>query len=63
MGVRVVSDQIGRCIPLFLHVDKDVDSRPDWAGCCWIKYEMGYRFTSDHVIMVAQGEDNLYDLL
>ena len=48
---------------MFAHAHEDFDPRSHRAGCLQLRSEVGDWFSSDHIPMVVQGEDNLSSML
>ena len=42
-----------------LYTEEDVDSSVEWVGYCRLGVESGERLTSDVILLVVQGKDNL----
>ena len=48
---------------MFSQAEEDVDARSNWAGCWALRSEMRDGLTSDGVLLVVEGEDNLGDVI
>ena len=48
---------------MFLHAEEDVGACLDWAGCRGIQSELRYGLTSNGIIMILQGKDNICGIL
>ena len=48
---------------VFLHAEEDIDARLDWAGCWGIRFEVRNGLTSDNILLVVQGEENMCSVL
>ena len=63
MRGRVVDGCGGRVASMLLQAEEDVDALLNWAGCWGIRSEARDGLTSDDVLLVVQGEDDLGDML
>ena len=60
---RIVADWGGRSASMFSQAEEDVDACSDWAGCRGLRSETRDGLTSDGVLLVFQGEDDMGDVL
>ena len=60
---RVVADCGGRVTAMLLLAEEDVDARSNWGGGRALRSEVRDGLTSDGILLVVQGEDDLSDVL
>ena len=60
---RIVADWGGDRVSVFSQGEKDVDARLNWAGFWGLWSEVRYGLTSDGILLVVQGEDDLCGML
>ena len=63
MRGRVVTDCGGGVTAMLSLAEEDVDARSNWAGSRALRSEVRDGLTSDGILLVVQGEDNLGDVL
>ena len=63
LGGRVVADCGSWVTSMFSQAEEIFDSRSNWAGCRALQFEVRDGLTSNVVLLVFQGEDDLGDVL
>ena len=60
---RVVADCGGRITAMLSQVEEDVDAHSNWAGGRSLRSEVRDGLTSNGILLVVQGEDDLCDVI
>ena len=54
-----ISDGGGGIASLVAQAEEDIDARLDWAGCSGLRKEVGDSLTTDGIILIFEGDENL----
>ena len=58
----IIADGGGGTTPLVAQAEEDSDARLDWSGCGGLGTEVGDGLTTDGILLIVEGDDNLSGL-